>query len=131
MNSVVVLYDEKDIDAGIEIKLLKKSHWKWSRGQSLENVDFTKVLVRVQLWSPLPIVELGRWVSRLVLVWEQCKNLMSMRTENEGTYVRILVEINIQKPLMSGIPVGSQKDGVTWWIPNMNDYLNSAIIAGV
>ncbi|KAJ1381728.1 Zinc knuckle CX2CX4HX4C [Sesbania bispinosa] len=33
---------------------------------------------------------------------------------DRGTFLKVMVEIDISKPLLPGIPVGSHKDGVTW-----------------
>ncbi|KAJ1378034.1 Zinc finger, CCHC-type [Sesbania bispinosa] len=34
--------------------------------------------------------------------------------KDSGQFVKVLVELNIKKPLLSGILVGSKKDGITW-----------------
>ncbi|KAJ1388044.1 Zinc knuckle CX2CX4HX4C [Sesbania bispinosa] len=105
-------------------RILKGSPWmfrnswlilkKWSRGQSLESVDFTKTLARVQLWGLPPHCQTQKMgfkigaCLRVVQEFDICEN------RERGPYVRILVEINNQKPLLTGIHVGSQKDGVSW-----------------
>ncbi|KAJ1383570.1 Zinc knuckle CX2CX4HX4C [Sesbania bispinosa] len=44
----------------------------------------------------------------------EVKEFEVYENRERGTFVRLLVEINNQKPLITGIPVGSKMDGVTW-----------------
>ncbi|KAJ1440705.1 Zinc knuckle CX2CX4HX4C [Sesbania bispinosa] len=35
-------------------------------------------------------------------------------TRERGSFIKILMELNITKPILSGINVGSKKDGICW-----------------
>ncbi|KAJ1379117.1 Zinc finger, CCHC-type [Sesbania bispinosa] len=105
-------------------RILKGSPWlfrnswlvlkKWQRDLKIDQVDFQRVLMKVQLWG-LP---LHCRTSKMGLKIGSCLgNVLEFDVFDErdrGTFVKILVEVDISKPLLPGIPVGSHKDGVTW-----------------
>ncbi|KAJ1415430.1 Zinc knuckle CX2CX4HX4C [Sesbania bispinosa] len=104
-----IIYDEEDVADGVE-----------SCSRSLIGRIITQKPIHV---NSLQNALMGIWCNpkgtkKIGIKVGAClgKVMDSEIYENRerGTYIRLLVEINNQKPLLTGIPVGSQKDGVTW-----------------
>ncbi|KAJ1403686.1 Zinc knuckle CX2CX4HX4C [Sesbania bispinosa] len=87
---------------------------RWERHLNPNDMDFRNIQVWVQLWG-LPIHCRTRQMGRRI---GACMGTVSdadiYEIQGMGSYVRILVEIDVSKPLLPGINAGSKSDGVFW-----------------
>ncbi|KAJ1399328.1 hypothetical protein SESBI_30429 [Sesbania bispinosa] len=99
-----ILYDEEDVADGIE-----------SCSKSLIGRILTQKPIHL---NSLQNALMGIWTQQMGHKIRAClgevKESEIYENRERGTFVHLLVEINNQKPLITGIPVGSKKDGVTW-----------------
>ncbi|KAJ1405471.1 Zinc finger, CCHC-type [Sesbania bispinosa] len=104
-------------------RILKGSPWlirnlwlilkTWCRNQKVEEVDFTKVHVRVQLWG-LPAhcrtLKMGQKIGACL---GRVGEVDIFENRERGSFIKVLVDIDVTKPLLSGIPMASKKDGIS------------------
>ncbi|KAJ1431055.1 Zinc finger, CCHC-type [Sesbania bispinosa] len=110
---------EEDTD-----RILKSSPWlfrnswlilkRWSRGHPIDKVDFSKVEVKIQLWGLPPHCRTSKMGRKNGSCMGKVVEFEVFEGRDKVTFVKLLVEIDIHKPLLSGIPVGSNKDGISW-----------------
>ncbi|KAJ1420356.1 Zinc knuckle CX2CX4HX4C [Sesbania bispinosa] len=87
---------------------------RWSRDQSIDQVEFSKVLLSVQLWGLPPHCRTPKMGRKIGACLGRVEESEVYEGRDKITFVKLLVEVDTQKPLLPGIPVGSHMDGVTW-----------------
>ncbi|KAJ1400865.1 Zinc finger, CCHC-type [Sesbania bispinosa] len=113
-------FDEpKDAD-----RILKGSPWifrnawlslrRWERGQVLPEIQFSLVPLKIQIWG-LPLhCRTTKMGFKIGACMGEVKESDVYETKEKGTFIKIQVIFNVNKPLKSGINVGSMKDGISW-----------------
>ncbi|KAJ1380911.1 Zinc knuckle CX2CX4HX4C [Sesbania bispinosa] len=111
--------DGRDVD-----RVIKGSSWlfrnswlipqKWTRGLDPLETSFKTVPAWIQIWG-LP---LHCRIKKMGLKNGECMGPINdadiYEIQGRGSFVKVQVQIDIDKPLMNGINVGSKKDGVFW-----------------
>ncbi|KAJ1422241.1 Zinc knuckle CX2CX4HX4C [Sesbania bispinosa] len=86
----------------------------WERGQNMEEVDFSNVLVRMQIWGLPSHCQTVRMGFKIGACMGRVQEVEIFETKEKGIYLRCLIEMDVTKPLLGGISVGSKEDGVSW-----------------
>ncbi|KAJ1395095.1 Zinc knuckle CX2CX4HX4C [Sesbania bispinosa] len=111
--------ERRDVD-----RVIKGSPWlfrnswlileKWQRGLDPMEISFKRVPIWIQLWG-LPLhcrskkmgIKIGECMGPV-----NDANLYEI--QGRGSFVKVHVHLDIDKPLLHGVNVGSKKDGVFW-----------------
>ncbi|KAJ1404178.1 Zinc knuckle CX2CX4HX4C [Sesbania bispinosa] len=111
--------DEADVN-----RILKGSPWlfryswlilmRWVRDLNIDSLDFSCVAVRVQLWGLPAHCRTPKMGSKIGACLGQVLEYDVFECKERKSFLKILVNLDTQKPLLTGVPVGSNKDGVTW-----------------
>ncbi|KAJ1401181.1 Zinc knuckle CX2CX4HX4C [Sesbania bispinosa] len=112
-------YEERDAE-----RVLKGNPWlfrnswlvlkRWECDQSIEDMDFSKIPINVQLWGLPPHCKTTKMGMKIGSTIGSVQQTDLFETKDMGSFIKILVEVDVNKPLKSGINVGSNKDGVHW-----------------
>ncbi|KAJ1406258.1 Zinc knuckle CX2CX4HX4C [Sesbania bispinosa] len=110
--------DEADVN-----RILKGSPWlfrnswlilrRWVRDHNVDSFDFTSAAVRVQLWGLPTHCRTPKMGTKIGTCLGQVLESDVFECKERGFFLKILVNLDTQKPLLTGVPVGSSKDGVT------------------
>ncbi|KAJ1421780.1 Zinc knuckle CX2CX4HX4C [Sesbania bispinosa] len=111
--------EERDAD-----RVLKGSPWlfrnswlilkKWERGREIEDMIFTHVPIKIQLWGLPSHCKTPKMGMKIGSSIGEVKQAELFETRERGSFIKILVHVDITKPLKSGVNVGSRKNGINW-----------------
>ncbi|KAJ1402466.1 hypothetical protein SESBI_28002 [Sesbania bispinosa] len=87
---------------------------RWERDQSVDSIDFNHTQVNFQVWGLPAHCRTPRMGSKIGTCFGQVIRSDVYECKERGSFLKILVNMDVQKPLLKGIPVGSKKDGTTW-----------------
>ncbi|KAJ1418141.1 Zinc knuckle CX2CX4HX4C [Sesbania bispinosa] len=79
-----------------------------------EDMSFTKAQIWLQIWG-LPVHCRTKQIRcRLGVCMGTVMEADVFEIQGRGSYIRVLIEIEVSKPLLPGINAGSRKDGIFW-----------------
>ncbi|KAJ1382310.1 Zinc knuckle CX2CX4HX4C [Sesbania bispinosa] len=80
----------------------------------IAELDFSRVPVRVQLWGLPAHCKTSKMGFRIGSSIGNVKASDVFESKERGSFVKILVDIDVEQPLKAGVNVGSKKDGIYW-----------------
>ncbi|KAJ1413686.1 hypothetical protein SESBI_19509 [Sesbania bispinosa] len=87
---------------------------QWSRGQSIDSIDFSTISIRVQIWGLPSHCRTAKMGFKIGAFLGKVTESDVFECKEGGSFLKVLVEMDTRKPLITGVPVGSKKDGVSW-----------------
>ncbi|KAJ1401079.1 Zinc finger, CCHC-type [Sesbania bispinosa] len=119
VNSLQNALSESDLE-----RVLKGSPWifknywlclqRWDRNLEPGSLNFSTVPLKIQIWG-LPFhcrsVSMGR---RIGACLGEVKQSNIFESREKGSFIKVLVDFDLSKPLLAGVNVGSQVDGIMW-----------------
>ncbi|KAJ1399474.1 Zinc knuckle CX2CX4HX4C [Sesbania bispinosa] len=115
------IFFEEECDAD---RVLKGSPWvfrnswlilqKWERGKEIADLSFTHVPIKIQLWGLPPHCKILKMGMKIGACLGEVMQAEFFETREKGSFIKILVQVDITKPLKSCVNVGSRKDGINW-----------------
>ncbi|KAJ1375534.1 Zinc knuckle CX2CX4HX4C [Sesbania bispinosa] len=60
------------------------------------------------------ILERHKWDEKLDRAWVRSGNLKFFETKDRGTFIKVSVDFDTNKPLIPGVNIGSRVDGIIW-----------------
>ncbi|KAJ1388771.1 Zinc knuckle CX2CX4HX4C [Sesbania bispinosa] len=87
---------------------------RWERNQELRTLSFNIVPLKVQIWGLPSHCKTPRMGQRIGACLGEVKESEIFEVRERGSFIKILVEVDVTKPLKPGINIGSQADGVLW-----------------
>ncbi|KAJ1381881.1 Zinc knuckle CX2CX4HX4C [Sesbania bispinosa] len=112
-------YEEKDA-----IRVLKgnpcifRNSWinlkRWERDTKIENLDFSKVPINIQLWGLPAHCKTSKMGRKLGACMGEVTSSGIFEVKERGSFIKLQVVIDCTKPLKPRIHAGSCRDGVFW-----------------